>query len=871
MSASSLGSRHSTDNTDSALLPSIRQSVPSQIVSSSPSLLVESTRIQPIQRNKVNMEDSLALHTPLSLRSQSSNSLSLRPSSAKSIRSKLSLCNSPNVSQSLIPNMKQFLEMQERLKAEKHRSELREMTIVSLKQQLSLSLKENQDSRITTGSLEQFKNAFSKIESLFDFDSDPPLPSVDHCLVIARVEQLATEGVNLRGELDAMNSYMAQLQSELSQEKDIAAGLREEIELKESNVLERSSYETSSNPASLVDNVIPFEQQQQQQQQQQQNNTILSVPFQETFSSPQDSSCLVVDTEMPQRILDCINRLLSVPSTMDASFPIHELLSELDNVTIQVECNRSQLVLGQERYERLSVENRANRETISRLAAQIQRIEEEKSLHDQVVANLKDYARQAEIQAKCYEADSISLKHQIEQIVDTKTALMQQSTKLQDSLEMAKRNAAQLSNDKAELNAKLAAYEDALRPLTQSLDHGSSISSHILNCIAGLDAKTTEIIQANALISELKPQITALEDEVDVVRNQYNEAETRNNKLEHELSFFESQGELIERKELQFSEFCHQLGNAMLLDQGLNYVIEGGIAYDALLARAEQLARGETEKLTEKSQAIVSLRNKLKLTQQQLHNKELQLDVVQRRFHALDEKNRDLQANEDAYKKATDEHQKIQKDCSHLRKQALSNRNIIQKLKEELEHTSDIRRDNKSMSTEISHMEQLIQQLTMDKKRLHQQLAKAVKEAAQTPPKQEVLKIEDNKAKITELQLEVDNLRSDGLKTLSALDQAKAREAELIEVVCSVANLLELPIKTKKKGSKETFIIPTQDDIRSALTDLIESSRMQQDATRALRDSLLDMEKTFRKNVCHTLAYIHEEETNSYPPAAPEL
>ena len=813
------------------------------------------------------MEDPL---NHVSLRSQSVSSLPLRPSSAKSIRSnsKSSLCSAPTVSHSEAANLRQLLETQEKLKAEKHRSELREMTIISLKQQLSHMLKENQDSKLLTCGLEQFKNGFYKIESFFDFEPDPSLPNVDPCVVIARVEQLVSHNVTIREELDSMHRYTAQLQNELSQERDVASGLREEIELKESNILERSSIATSTNAVSFCDNILPFQPQQQQQQKQIYQN----LHFEDTFNLPQNTtSSMVVDTEIAQRIIDCINRLIDVPTTMDTSFPINELLSELDNVAIQVECNRSQLVLGQERYERVIVENRANRETISRLAAQIQRIEEEKSIHDTIVSNLKEDSRQAEIQAKCYEAESISLRHQVEQMVDTKTALMQQLTQLQGNQEMVRRNASQLTNDKTELEAKLTAYEQALKPLTQSMNHGSTISSQILDCLEGLEAKTSEVTEANALICDLKLRIGGLEGELEAMRAECCEAETRNNKLEHELSFYESQGELIERKEQQFSEFCHQLGNAMQLDHGLNYVIEGGIAYDTLLARAEQLARGETEKLTEKSQAVVSLRNKLKLTQQQLNNKELQLDVVQRRFQTLDEKKRDLQSNEDSYKKATEEHQRIQKECCQLRKQALSNRNIIQKLKEELEHTSEIRRHNKSMGVDISHLEQQIQQLTMDKKRLHQQLAKAVKEASQTLPKQEVLKIEDNNAKLTEIQLELDILRSDGDKTLSALEQAKARESELLDIICSVANQLELPIKMKKKGSKETFIIPTQDDITSALTDLIESSRMQQDATRALRDSLLDMEKTFRKNVCHTLAYINEDEANLYPSSPAEL
>ncbi|KAI6652621.1 coiled-coil domain-containing protein [Oopsacas minuta] len=858
MSLSSLVSKNSIDsNTDSILLPSIRPSGANQVVSSTPNLLVESTRIQPVSRNRNSPDDTL--HN-ISLRSQSSSSLNLRPNSAKSLRTKPILGNSTTLN--LTPNGKQFIDMQQKLKAEKHRSELREMTIISLKQQLALLLKDNQESKLATCQLEQYKNAFNKIESVFDFELESE-QAIEPCVVIARVEQVLTETINLKVELDTMNCYISQLQRELYREKELSTGLREEIEIKESNVLELegSSVATSNNPQYFNENIFEH----------QQVDLNSSLPCQETVKQ----NCLI-NTETPevaQRIIDCINRLQDIPCTMDdTNSSILDLVSELENATFHVECNKSHLISGQERYERLSVENRANRETISRLASQLQHSEEEKSHHDKIVSSLKDDARKSEIQSKCLEADIISLKLQLDQIVDSKTTLLQQLTQLQNNQENAKRKSIQLSNEKLELESKLSSLENALQPFTQSLNQGESLDNHIKNCIHGLEAKTNEINESNVIISQLKSRIEELETELTTVQTQYNEVQTNNNKFAQELTYYESQSELIQRKEQQFSDFCHQLGHDMLIEPELNYVIEGGIAYDTLLARAEQLARYETEKLTEKSQAIVSLRNKLKLTQQQLHNKELQIDVLQRRYQGLDEKHRELQANEDASKKANEEHQKIAKDCSQLRKQALTNRNIIQKLKDELEQTCEIRRDNKSMSTEITHLDCQIQQLTMDKKRLHQQVARAAKEITQQIPKQEVIKIEVNNTKIEELKLENDNLRSEAIKTISGLDSIKAREGELIEIICTIANMLELPVKTKKKGSKETFIIPTQDDIKSALTDLIESSRMQHDANRALRESLLDMEKTFRKNVCHTLAYINDDDTmDKYVLEVPEL
>ena len=854
MSLSSLASKHSLESsTDATILPSIRQSGANQVVSSTPSLLVESTRILPVSRNK---NDETVHNT--SLRSQSSTSLTLRPNSAKSLRIK-PICNSSNLS--LTPNSKQFHEIQEKLKTEKHRSELREMTIISLKQQLALLLKDNQESKLTTCHLEQFKNAFSKLESIFEFESESSGQGIDPCVVIARVEQISTETVNLKAELDLMHGCINQLQNELVQEKDISSKLREEIELREMGVLEKSSVATSSNPPYFIENIFPSLQQPQ-------NELDSSIPCQEMFISRNYDE---EDSEISQRILNCINRLQNTTSTMDTNPSILELITELENATFQVECNRSELVADQERYERLSVENRANRETISRLAAQIQHCEEEKSHHDKIVASLKDDTRQAEIQSKCIEAEIISLKLQLDQVINSKSTLTLQLTQLQNSQVNMKKNSTQLSKDKSELEAKIVWFENTLRPLAQYLNEGESIDDHIVSCVEGLTAKTNEVCEANAVISELKARIAELETELHTIQTQSREVEVNNNKLRHELTFFESQAELIERKEQQFTDFCHQLGNDMQLELELNYVIEGGIAYDTLLARAEQLARNETDKLTEKSQAIVSLRNKLKLTQQQLHNKELQLDVAQRRYQALDEKNRDLQATEDASKKASEEHQKIAKDCSQLRKQALFNRNIIQKLKDELEQTSEIRREHKNMTAEITRLDSQLQQLTMDKKRLHQQAARVAKETTQPPPKQETVRIEVDNAKIVELQSENTQLRSEATRTISGLESIRAREKELIEIICTISTMLDLPVKTMKKGSKETFIIPTQDDIIAALTDLIQSTRMQQDATRALRESLIDMEKTFRKNVCHTLAYINEDDVTKCTLDVPEL
>ena len=459
MSLSSLGSKHSLESsTDATILPSIRQSGANQVVSSTPNLLVESTRIQPVSRNKNNDE---TVHNT-SLRSQSSMSLNLRPNSAKSLRIK-PICNSPNASST--PNYKQFHEIQEKLKTEKHRSELREMTIISLKQQLALLLKDNQESKLNICHLEQFKNAFSKLESIFEFEPESSEQAIDPCVVIARVEQISTETVNLKAELDMMHGCNNQLQNELVQEREMSSRLREEIELKEMGVLEKSSLATSSNPSYFNENIFPSFQQPH-------DELDSSIPCQEMFI-PQNSA--EENGEISQRILNCINRLQNTTSTMDTNPSILDLISELENATLQVEWNRSELVAGQERYERLSVENRANRETISRLAAQIQHCEEEKSHHDKIVANLKDNTRQTEIQSKCLEAEIISLKLQLDQVLNSKSTLTLQLTQLQNSQENMRRNSTQLSKDKSELEAKIVWFENTLKPLTQSLNQGETM------------------------------------------------------------------------------------------------------------------------------------------------------------------------------------------------------------------------------------------------------------------------------------------------------------------------------------------------------------------------------------------------------------
>ena len=853
--ASPSSSKHSLDNPIDSILPSIKSTSSLQSVSSlsPPTLLVESTKIQPIPRVRTKDDETLGVSVSvLPLRSHSSASFVHRPSSAKFPRCKSNLGSSPNLV-SPVHSSRQVVELQENLKAEKHRADLREMTIISLKNQFSTMLKDNQELKLTNCHLEQFKNAFDKLEDVLRFEKEPSQFAIDPSVIIAKVEQFSNETDNLKIELENMDQFASQLQKELSHEKVLNSGLRDDLEMKNVTLLDSSMVASSSDPASIHEHCLPTLEHP--------DHLYFAEPVK--LSIPNESSTVegdITDQNTVDRIVECINKLSGSTWTLDMKgISIGVLIGELESAVMQANCDKSQLISGQEKFERLSVENRANRETIARLAAQLQQVEEEKTCHDKIVSSLKDESRKSEIQAKCNEAEVISLKHQIEELIATKSALLQHSNELQKNTEIHQRQIAHISKEKAELEERITAFETSLAPLYDFAGTRDDIQEHILSCIKVNELKTKELEEANNLINELKQNVYELETELNCVNERYNESETSNEKLHRELTFYESQSELIERKETQFSEFCHQLGQAMQLEPGLNFVMEGNIAYDALMARAEQLTRNETEKLNEKSQAIVALRNKLKLTQQQLSNKELQLEVIQRRYQGLEEKNRELQSTEDASKKASEYHQKLAKECAQLRKQALNNRNIMQKLKDELEQTSEIRRENRSMTNEISNLDHQIQQLSLDKKRLHQQLSKMSKEASQIPLKQEVLKTEEN-ARVTEMGREMERMKLETIKTVSALEAMKKRENDLVEIVCSVADLLELPLKTKVKGSKETLIIPTQDDIKSALSDLIDSNRMQQDASRALRESLLDMEKTFRKNVCHTLAYIDEDD-----------
>ena len=83
----------------------------------------------------------------------------------------------------------------------------------------------------------------------------------------------------------------------------------------------------------------------------------------------------------------------------------------------------------------------------------------------------------------------------------------------------------------------------------------------------------------------------------------------------------------------QYMEFLQKMADVMKVESlalDMGYDMNG----DVLIARAEQLMRGEVDILADKSSTLYSLQRKVKTLKQQLESKDLHLDLMRKKVSA---------------------------------------------------------------------------------------------------------------------------------------------------------------------------------------------------------------------------------------------
>lgn len=642
-------------------LPSIDNPTSLNHRSITPTLVIDSSKIRPLSRgNRTSSDEIIAQngesakptpHLPQTALGSIStvslpnpNKTTIRPSSAKTrtydLKSTPNLTEHGSASEGLVRLLKD-----EKLKVEK-----RDLMVIQLKQQLNENIKEKHKLKSILNTVEEYKQGFMSIEEILCTKS-----SMESIISTSEMNGNSINTVSNRTtELISRALDVIREISELREKLTITLNLKNDLA-----ELMQLVEEFKSEIAQKDDEISQLEDAQYQLQQ------ILNVAKFDSFVQTENTD-INISTEDFNELCQCVREFLEVSSSESEvnSTGFHGILTDLQNALIETKTKLTHFEPMETKLNRILVENRANRETIARLAAEIPKFDEERTQHQIEINNWREETNKISILSKCYEAEIISLKHQLEETFTQRNMLEERVLYTENKCEISSNELLPLQSRVEELELTVEFYQAATEPLfTSSTRNDNDIKAGILSLQNELFKAQSELLELSVGLGQKNTLIDELTPEINVLKAAKQHLEIKNESFTREIYVLDTEKNRLLAHQAQISEFYKQLGRAMQLDPDLNFVLEGDIAKDTLISRAEQLSQNEGDKLTEKLHVITSLRSKLKLSQQQLSNKQLQYEILTKRYATLENKFSDLQLKDEENKKLNENNQKVSLIC----------------------------------------------------------------------------------------------------------------------------------------------------------------------------------------------------------------
>ncbi|KAH0552456.1 coiled-coil domain-containing protein 170 isoform X2 [Cotesia glomerata] len=208
----------------------------------------------------------------------------------------------------------------------------------------------------------------------------------------------------------------------------------------------------------------------------------------------------------------------------------------------------------------------------------------------------------------------------------------------------------QLRDDLKNREEKLSRVQNELRHLLESLailvstpnrfveSHENSIKDRIREIIAENKDHILKIHslkeKLNGMSESSNRQSELLESSMMKIRSLEDDRaslESKVHKLESELTSCELTKESLRRDKHSITIFLERLGKAMQMED-ISQEIGLDLQTEALLVRAEQLARLETDKLVDKTSVVYQLQRRVRTLREQLQRRDLHLDLLRRKL-----------------------------------------------------------------------------------------------------------------------------------------------------------------------------------------------------------------------------------------------
>ncbi|KAK0089653.1 hypothetical protein PV325_006076 [Microctonus aethiopoides] len=364
----------------------------------------------------------------------------------------------------------------------------------------------------------------------------------------------------------------------------------------------------------------------------------------------------------------------------------------------------------------------------------------------------------------------------------------------------------QLRDDLKNREEKLQRVQNELRHLLESLailistpnrfveSHENSIKDRIREILAENKDQILKIQslkeKVGAASDSANRQSELVETSMIKMRNLEEDRaalEAKVHKLESELTSCELTKESLRRDKQNFTLFLERLGKSMQMDE-ISQEIGIDLQTEALLVRAEQLARLETDKLVDKTSVVYQLQRRVRTLREQLQRRDLHLDLLRRKLSLQEDGVRIksiLQAERD---EANLRAKKFMKQLDRLQMQLADEKTRNRELSTQLTEAADYKIAALERSRKIEELQKRLVESEMLRTRYSRKFT-MLKDQMRTTTESA-----DQERSINDHSLQL--LRDELSQVKQNLAEVTRRESQLQSFRVSVVKLISEPICT---------------------------------------------------------------------------
>ncbi|GAB1599965.1 coiled-coil domain-containing protein 170-like [Argonauta hians] len=499
-------------------------------------------------------------------------------------------------------------------------------------------------------------------------------------------------------------------------------------------------------------------------------------------------------------LLTKTNSILGNQDSSTLSYDNLELFySKLSDTFQENAMLRGKLVTLTEMLNNSEMESKASRETIMRLVSEVGR-EQKTSSHNSYEVNCLRMEKDNAVEMK--KNAERELSHLKEQMLSCQRAFdsCQNELKLRDNqITLMNRNMKESGHSMKATKSQLTSLREQLATILTDRD------SVIPATEEDIKERCRQLMNRNQnYMNETDTNDMQIKKLTDQLESQYNLHQIAVKQLKHtELKCAELEERLHQNKEElatgdllcssyktnkeKYMKCLQQLSELMKIDiinedTGLDFTI------DAIIARAEQLVKLESNALIERNTQVYGQQKKLKSLKEQLRSKDLHLDLLRKKITSLEEA---LHGRSDLEKERDSETMKVRKlekvidKYKNQLKDALSEKTD---LKARLLETSDLKVHSLEQQKNLEELSYEIEDL----KKIRLKQAQRISNLEMTCKSQE----EERKDKYSSSQKTIQSLSSELHTTKNALHSLTDREKQLLDFRNVIGRMLGLDLSS---------------------------------------------------------------------------